>query len=190
MKTATAPRGMLCRRGRYKYCGLDILLVRSASPRLLAPGIIIDCLLVVVVIVACNTAANDSVVGILPRASITISCSTDIAEYRLSVICSLTTVMATDPVSAICVEEVETGADSFLGESTIETGIFLKELNTGGGIFLGELNTGGGIFLEEGLDTDSGMEGDLDIGADLFFEELNTGSGFIKSRCGYPYLEP
>jgi len=95
------------------------------------------------------------------------------------VICSSTTVIATDLVSTRCAEEVETGAGSFLGESTIETGIFLEELNTGGG-----------FFLEEGLDTDSGIEGDLDREADLFFEKLNTGSGFIKSRCGYPYLEP
>jgi hypothetical protein len=170
MKTATAPRGMPCRRGRYKYCGLDIFLVCAASPRLLAPGIIIDCLLVVVVIVACNTAANDSVVGVLTLASITISCSTDIAEYRLSVIGSSITVIATDLVSTRCAEKVGTGAGSFLEESTIETG----------------------IFLEEGLDTASDilLEGDLDREAGPFFEELNTGSGFIKSRCGYPYLEP
>jgi len=164
------------------------------SPRFLAPGITTGCLRVVGAIVACNTAASDSVVGALPRALITMSCSRVVIAYRLPVSHPFATVIATDPVSTRSPEDVETGAGTFLEESAIGVGTFLEESAIGVGTFLGEsttgsdisledgLDTGSDIFLEGGLDTGGGvlLEGDLDIDSDIFLEELNIGSGFIQ----------
>jgi len=194
MKAATAPRGIPCRRGRYKCRDRDNPLVRATSPRFLVPGITTGCLRVVGAIVACSTATSDSVVGALPRALITMSCSRVVIAYRLPVSHPFATVIATDPVSTRSPEEVETGVDTFLEESAIEVGAFLEESAIEVGAFLGESTTGADISLEDGLDTGSDifsdggldsragilLEGGLDRESDIFLEELNIGSGFIQ----------
>src|SRR5260370_17936437 len=160
IKAAIAPKGSPCRRGRYKCRDLDNSLICATFPRFLAPGITTGCVVVVVVIVCRNAATSGSVVGASPRASITMSCSTVVTGYRLSVSCSFATI-ATDPVSKRSAEEVETRAGFLLEEG---------------------FDTGTDVLLEEGLDIDSELllGGDLDIDSDNFREELNTGSGFIR----------
>jgi len=84
-----------------------------------------------------------------------------VTGYRLSVSCSFTTVIATDPVSIRSAEESITGAGSFLkGWLGVDSEDLLE-----GGSDIGARNL---------------LGGGLDIDSDSFLEELNTGSGFIQ----------
>jgi hypothetical protein len=97
--------------------------------------------------------------------------------WRLSVLRSFVTGIATDPVSTDCVGE----ADIIFEKSTTCASLFFdRGLKPVSETFSGKSTTCAGLFFNEDLDSDTDI---LPNGAsDILLEELNIGSGFIKLR--------
>jgi hypothetical protein len=124
--------------------------------------------------------------------------------WRLSVLRSFVTGIATDPVSTDCVGEADIAFEksttraglffdtglkpvsvTFSGKSTTCAGLFfdtgLKPVSV---TFSGKSATCVGLFFDEDLDTDADTL--LNEDSDILLEELNIGSGFIKLRPADP----